>query len=147
MYLARTSKEMHMKSDVFGLSNTKRLCRNAVLRQGDDVVLRWRTCYLITWWCGELTTSDLTQRSSLFTCVVSDLGRAHQKYPCILQGIIGLWQIPCKNKRFTKIPITISLSDGEKVMLTHTCNITIPSLTFTLVGHIVAKMKMRHYLV
>jgi hypothetical protein len=39
---------MHMKSNVFGLSNTKRLHRNAVLRRDDDVVLRGRTCHLIT---------------------------------------------------------------------------------------------------
>ncbi len=90
MYLARTSKEMHMKSDVFCLSNTGRLLRNAVLHQGDDVVLRWQTCHLITWWCGELTTSDLTQRSGLFTRVASDLGRARQKYPCTVLGIISL---------------------------------------------------------
>jgi hypothetical protein len=32
VYLDRTFKEMHMKSDVFGLSNTKCLRRNAVLR-------------------------------------------------------------------------------------------------------------------
>jgi hypothetical protein len=37
VYLARTFKEMHMNFDVFGLSNTNRLCRNAVLHQGDDV--------------------------------------------------------------------------------------------------------------
>ncbi len=43
VYLARTSKEMHMKSDVFGLSNTKRLRRNTVLHRGDDVVMMWRT--------------------------------------------------------------------------------------------------------
>jgi hypothetical protein len=39
VYLAWTSKEMHMKSDVFG--NTKRLHRNAVLHRGDDVVMMW----------------------------------------------------------------------------------------------------------
>jgi hypothetical protein len=39
VYLARTSKEMCMKSDMFGLSDTKRLCRNVVLHPGDDVVM------------------------------------------------------------------------------------------------------------
>jgi hypothetical protein len=48
VYLARTTKEMHMKSDMFGLSNTKHLCRNTVLDQGNDVVLRWWTYHLIT---------------------------------------------------------------------------------------------------
>ncbi len=98
MYLARTSKEMHMKSDVFGLSNTQCLHRNAVLHQGVDVVLRWWTCHLITWWCDELTTSDLTQQSGLFIRIVSDLGQAHQKYPCTVQGIIGLQHLPPRMK-------------------------------------------------
>ncbi len=31
MYLTRCSQEMHMKSDVFGVSNTKRLRRTAVV--------------------------------------------------------------------------------------------------------------------
>jgi hypothetical protein len=31
VYLSQSSKEIHMTSDVFGLSNTKHLCRNAVL--------------------------------------------------------------------------------------------------------------------
>jgi hypothetical protein len=39
--LAWTSKEMHMDPGVFGLSNTNFLCRNAVLHQGDDVVMMW----------------------------------------------------------------------------------------------------------
>jgi hypothetical protein len=37
VHLAQSSKEMHMNPDVFGLSNTKRLRRNAVLHWGDDV--------------------------------------------------------------------------------------------------------------
>jgi hypothetical protein len=48
VYLAWTSKEMHMNPDVFGLSNTKCLGRNAILHQGDDVVMMWWTCHLIT---------------------------------------------------------------------------------------------------
>ena len=48
VYLDQTSKEIHMKSDVCGLSNTKCLRRNAVLHQGDDVVMMWWTCHLIT---------------------------------------------------------------------------------------------------
>jgi hypothetical protein len=50
VYLAWTCKEMHMKSDVFAQSNTntKHLCRNAVLHQDDDVVMMWWTCHLMT---------------------------------------------------------------------------------------------------
>ena len=47
VYLTQSSKEMHMNPDMFGLFNTKCLCRNAVLHQGDDVVMMWRTCNLI----------------------------------------------------------------------------------------------------
>jgi hypothetical protein len=39
---------MHMNPEVSGLSNTKRLCRNAVLHQSDDVVMMWQTCHLIS---------------------------------------------------------------------------------------------------
>jgi hypothetical protein len=45
--LARSSKKMRMNPDVFGLSNTKYLRRNAVLELGDDVVMMYRTCHLI----------------------------------------------------------------------------------------------------
>ncbi len=49
---------------------------------------------------------------------------------------------PCKNKKLAENPITILLPDGTMVMLRHICNITIPSLPFTLVRHIVPEMKM-----
>jgi hypothetical protein len=39
---------MHMNPDVFGLSNTERLGRYAVLYQGDDEVMMWQICHLIT---------------------------------------------------------------------------------------------------
>jgi hypothetical protein len=49
---------------------------------------------------------------------------------------------PCKNLRLAENPITFSLPDGKKVTLMHICNITIPGLPFTLLGHIVPKMKV-----
>jgi hypothetical protein len=48
VYPALSSKEMHMNPDMFGLSNAKHLHRNAVLHQGDDVVVMWRTCHLVS---------------------------------------------------------------------------------------------------
>jgi hypothetical protein len=96
--LAQSSKEMHMNPDVFGLSNTECLCRNAVLHQGDDVVIMWRTyatSHSDDVECGELTTSDLTQQSGLITHVASDLSQACQKYHCtVLVGIISLQHLP-----------------------------------------------------
>jgi hypothetical protein len=48
----------------------------------------------------------------------------------------------CKNKHIAINPIIISLPDGKKVSSTHICNVTIPSLPFTLIGHIVPEMMM-----
>ncbi len=53
-------------------------------------VMMWLTCNLIFWWCGELTTSDLTQRSGLITHVASDLSPMCQKYHCMVWYLIGL---------------------------------------------------------
>ena len=39
-------------------------------------------------------------------------------------------------------PITISLPNGKQITSTHICDIFIPGLTHTLIGHIVPKMKM-----
>ena len=47
----------------------------------------------------------------------------------------------CKSTCIAINPVTISLPDGKKVTSTH-CNINIPGLPFTLVGHIVPKMMM-----
>jgi hypothetical protein len=48
----------------------------------------------------------------------------------------------CKNKRIAINPITISLPNGKKVTSTRICDVTIPGLPFTLIGHIVPKMMM-----
>jgi hypothetical protein len=55
VYLTQSSKEIHMNSDVFGLSNTKHLCRNAVLHCDDDVaslpnhnLIMWQAYHLRT---------------------------------------------------------------------------------------------------
>ncbi len=85
--------EITISSDVFGLSSTKHLRRNAVLHPSHDVVMMWWLCHLISWWGVGLNTSDLTQRSGLITRIASDLCRAHQKYPCTVWSIIGLQQI------------------------------------------------------
>ncbi len=63
------------RSDVFGLSSTKYLRRNAVLHAGNDLVMMWWLCHLISWWGVGLNTSDLTQRSGLITRITSDLVR------------------------------------------------------------------------
>jgi hypothetical protein len=86
VYLAWTSKEMHMNPDMFGLFNTRHLHRNAVLHPGDDVVMIWWACHLITQLVVRLNTSDLTQRSGLVTPVVSDLGWVH-KNTLVLYGV------------------------------------------------------------
>jgi hypothetical protein len=40
--------EITISSDMFGLSSTKHLHRNAVLHPGDDVVMMWWLCRLIS---------------------------------------------------------------------------------------------------
>jgi len=49
---------------------------------------------------------------------------------------------PANNIRVARNPINISLPDGKRITSTHTCDIVIPGLPQTLVGHIVPEMKM-----
>jgi hypothetical protein len=44
----KRSMEISISSDVFRLSSTKHLCRNAVLHPGDGVVMMWWLCHLIS---------------------------------------------------------------------------------------------------
>ena len=44
----KRSMEMTIRSDVFGLSSTKHLHRYAVLHPGNDVVMMWWLCHLIS---------------------------------------------------------------------------------------------------
>ncbi len=74
--------ETTISSDLFGLSSTEHLCRNAVLHPSYDVVMMWWLCHLISRWGVGLNTSDLTQQSGLITHIATDLCRARQKYPC-----------------------------------------------------------------
>jgi hypothetical protein len=67
------------------------------------------------------------------TCAVVNTGAT---------SIFILEGTPCKNIRLKENPITILLLDEKKVTSTHICNIEIPGLPFTLVGHIVPNMKM-----
>jgi hypothetical protein len=84
--------EITIRSDVFGLSSTKHLRRNAEMHPGNDlVIMRW-LCHLISQWGVGLNTSDLTQRSGLITRIASDLVRRAKKYSCTVRSIIGLRQ-------------------------------------------------------
>ncbi len=44
----KRSMEISIRSDMFGLSSTKHLSRNAVLHPGDGVVMMWWLCHLIS---------------------------------------------------------------------------------------------------
>ena len=44
------------------------------------------------------------------------------------------------NKQPAKKPLTINLLDGRQVKSTHVCDINIPGLPTTLIGHIVPKL-------
>jgi hypothetical protein len=47
---------------------------------------------------------------------------------------------PVHNKQKTMCPLKVALADGRRVMSTHMCDIIIPGLLTTLVGHIVPEL-------
>jgi hypothetical protein len=49
---------------------------------------------------------------------------------------------PVHNKQKTTCPLKIALADGRQVMSTHMCDIIIPGLPTTLVGHIVPELSI-----
>ncbi len=51
-----------------------------------------------------------------------------------------------KNKRHTTCPLKVMLADGQQVWTTHVCNINIPGLSITLIGHINPNLTMLPYL-
>ncbi len=50
--------------------------------------------------------------------------------------------IPVHNRRKTTCPLKVALADGRRVMSTHMCDIIIPGLPTTLVGHIVPELSI-----
>jgi hypothetical protein len=78
--------EITIRSDVFGLSSTEHLRRNAVLHPGNDLVMMWWLCHLISQSGVGLNTSDLTQGSGLITRIASDLVR-RPKNTLVLYGV------------------------------------------------------------
>jgi hypothetical protein len=49
---------------------------------------------------------------------------------------------PVRNKRVATKPLSISLPDGTKIKSTHCCDINIPGLPKTLIGHIVPSLSI-----
>jgi hypothetical protein len=45
--------------------------------------------------------------------------------------------MPVTNKRTTTCPLKVAIADGRQVLLTHICDVDIPGLPVTLVGHII----------
>ncbi len=78
--------EITIRSDMFGLSSTEHLCRNAVLHPSNDLVMMWWLCHLISQLGVGLNTSDLTQWSGLITRIASDLVR-RTKNTLVLYGV------------------------------------------------------------
>jgi hypothetical protein len=78
--------EITISFDMFGLSSAKHLHRNAVLHPGNDVVMMWWLCHLISQ-CGVgLNTSDLTQWPGLITRIAFDFV-GHAKNTLVLYGV------------------------------------------------------------
>ena len=49
---------------------------------------------------------------------------------------------PVLNKRITTCPLKVALADGRHVMSTHMCDIILPGLPTTLVGHIIPELSI-----
>ncbi len=49
---------------------------------------------------------------------------------------------PILNKQKTTCPLKVALADGRRVLSTHMCDIIIPGLPTTLVGHIVPELSI-----
>jgi len=49
---------------------------------------------------------------------------------------------PVHNKQKTMRPLKVALADGRRIMSTHMCNMIIPGLPTTLVGHIVPELSI-----
>jgi hypothetical protein len=49
---------------------------------------------------------------------------------------------PVLNKQITTCPLKVALADGRRVMSTHMCDIILPGLPTTLVGHIVSELSI-----
>ena len=49
---------------------------------------------------------------------------------------------PVKNKRTTTYPLKVALADGRQVLSTHICNVDIPGLPVTLVGHFIPDLSI-----
>jgi hypothetical protein len=49
---------------------------------------------------------------------------------------------PVRNKRQTTCPLNVTLANGRRVTSTHMCDIIIPGLPTTLIGHIVPKLSI-----
>jgi hypothetical protein len=49
---------------------------------------------------------------------------------------------PVLNKQITTCPLSVALADGCRVMSTHMCDIVLPGLPTTLVGHIVPELSI-----
>jgi hypothetical protein len=49
---------------------------------------------------------------------------------------------PVLNKQITTCPLSVALADSRRVMSTHMCDIVLPGLPTTLVGHIVPELSI-----
>ncbi len=90
--------EMTIRSDVFGLSSTKHLRRNAVLHPGNDVAMMCWLCQLISQWGVGL--QHLRPDSAVWPVHMYFIWpcQARQEYSCTLWSIGGLKHLPPQMK-------------------------------------------------
>jgi hypothetical protein len=103
-----------------------------------------------------VSTGSTTSQQSAFSSFASPKKRSDSKWAYAAMTIAsneaiadsGATQvfvmdgIPVHNKQKTTCPIKVALADGRRVMSTHMCDIIIPGLPTTLVGHIVPELSI-----
>jgi hypothetical protein len=105
-----------------------------------------------------VTSNVLSDSTSSFSTVFSSVAPAQQSqwaYAALTSiasneaiADSGATQIfitdgtPVHNKRKTMCPLKVTLADGCRVMSTHMCDIVIPGLPTTLIGHIVPELSI-----
>jgi hypothetical protein len=57
-------------------------------------------------------------------------------------SIFAMDEVDVENKRLATKPLTVNLLDGRKIKSTHVCDIHIPGLPITLMGHIILDLKI-----
>ncbi len=87
----------------------------------------------LRWWLASYPATALVAVESPTRDTIADSG-ATQIF--VTEGT------PVKNKRCTTCPLKVTLADGQQVWTTNMCDIDIPGLPYTLIGHIIPNLSI-----